>query len=494
MSAQAAFYLTFATLAATTVAVLVADAFGGRRWARWLAVAGLALAGASAVYAGVVVAPAVTSGGFLVGGIFSAGAGAVLLLTALAVAAADDDGPIASLAVIAAFGVSVAIAASNVVSLLIGLETASLCAYALVARTRTRVSGEAAMKYFVQGAVATGFFAMGIAVLVGGYAFGGGYGQLAAALAKGPVVPGLAACLLVSAALVFKAGGAPFHSWAPDAYEAAAPIPAAVLAGPVKVGVLIALALITTAVAPLGASPALPLGRIGADLLPIIGVLGALSVIVGSLVALRTPSYTRMLGYAGVAQVGYALIAVAALNPGAVAVFVVTYGLAAVGAFVAAGAIRAARPEWDGTISGMGALGRERPWLAGALTLLLMSSAGVPPLLGFWGKFEAFGSAVARSLQYLDAGYAALGTFYAVLVVVGVAGSIVSLGYYGAVVRALFFGSQDGAGDEAVTGGARSTDGATVVTIVSALLVLVLGLVPLLTGLGPVISVFVLRR
>jgi NADH:ubiquinone oxidoreductase subunit 2 (subunit N) len=149
--------------------------------------------------------------------------------------------------------------------------------------------------------------------------------------------------------------------------------------------------------------------------------------------ALRQTSLRRMLGYSGIAQAGYALVGVVAQG-GTFPVFVfgVGYALAASGAFLAAEAAGEGR-AWDGSIGRLAGLGRRRPLLAASLAVCLLSLTGIPLTFGFWGKFLVFGSAV--SVQ---------GGAYLWLAVLGVIGSVVSFGYYGGVVRAVFLDEPEG--------------------------------------------------
>jgi NADH-quinone oxidoreductase subunit N len=220
----------------------------------------------------------------------------------------------------------------------------------------------------------------------------------------------------------------------------------------------------------------------------VLGAIAVLSVVVGSTVALGTASYTRMLGYAGITQVGYALIALAAMGPSAAVAFAVTYAVGSTGAFLAAGWVKQVRPEWDGRIDSMSGLGAEHPFASAALTVILMSLAGIPPLYGFWGKFQAFGAAIGSSASFAEAGARGPALWLASLAVVGIVGSIVSLGYYGAVIRAMYF-AEKGV-PEAPDSTASGTAGVTIVAL--AVVLLLAGLLPLVLGATSTVSVFLL--
>lgn len=491
MSAVTLFWLHYAPAAIGGVLALIADAFGRRRLVAVPAAAGLMVGGGFGLYSGWATDPVTVYETFVVGAGFSTVWGIVAVLAALILIAGlgeisprGNEGTVWVLIVLAALAAGLTAASFNLVSLLLCIETVALASYALVSAARNRRADESAMKYYVQGAVSTGVLLLGIAVLVALFAPDGSYATLAsgvpAALVRNPS-PALLGSLLLVTALAFKAGAAPFHSWAPDAYENAPSDSAAFMAGPLKLAFLFALALFVTTLGPLGSSKSALLGVLGADLFPILGALGLLSIAVGSLAALKQEQYSRMLGYAGVAQVGYAMIAAGSLSPLAVSAFTATYAVGVSGAFVAAFAFRRMRPSWDGTIQGLRGLGRRSMSLGISMTLLMMSLAGLPPMLGFWGKFEALLAPVGAAQQAFAAGHRGLAVWYGSLAVVALAGSVVSLGYYGGVVRELF--SKDGA-DPQVAGEEAARWRPALMLLLFGILVLLLGAVPLLGGLS----------
>jgi NADH-quinone oxidoreductase subunit N len=485
-------WLQFLPLLLGGLVALGADAFERRRTAIVAAALGLATGGLIGVYAGWTRSVEIVYDVFLVGSAFSTIPGMVGLLGSLAVVGGAQSlllrrngGTLAALVAFAAFAGGLAACSIDFIALIIVLETAALAAYALVSAGSTRKAEEAAIKYYVQGAVATGLLVLGVAVLVGAYASSGSYVELISVLSAGDrsVPAAVFGMVFVVAALAFKTGAAPFHPWAPDAYQHARPESAAFLAGPLKGAFLFVLVLLLATVAPVGATAARPLGLIGTQLLPVVGVLGVLSVLVGSLAALRQRSYLRMLGYAGVAQVGYAFVAASAVSTLAVAVFATTYAVAATGAFLAAVAFRTARPDWDGSIDGLAGIYRSMPVLSGAVAVLMASLAGLPPLFGFWGKFQVLVAAISVSGRFSVQGLGELSMFYGVLAAVALTGSVVSIAYYGRVIRAIF---SEGDMPDAVAG--RSLASSIVVLI--AVITLVLGLAPLFTGLAAAMTGF----
>jgi NADH-quinone oxidoreductase subunit N len=339
--------------------------------------------------------------------------------------------------------------------------------YALVAGGGSRRAEESAIRYFVQGAIATGVTLYGLALV-----FGLGSGQTAyvaseVTLAASESRPALLALGLVLAAFAFKLGAFPFHAWVPDAYENAdAPSVAFLSSGPKLAGIVALLVIVR------GTLFTAPVFAPAANLLTALGV-G--SLLFGSFGMLRQRSVARLLGYSAIAQVGYALLAIASGDAGVAAsvIFAVTYAIGACAAFVALEAIGRVLPEWGGTLEGMAGLSRRSPALAAALAAIMLSLTGIPLLAGFWGKLHVF-------LALIDGG----GTVLAI--VAGVA-AVVSFGGYGAVIKAAYFDERDGghAAEEPERGGAP-----VVVTVLLALVIVAVGLLPLFLGMAPMYALF----
>jgi NADH-quinone oxidoreductase subunit N len=505
--------LLFASLGPALLAGIVAlmvDAFSSRRAAVAVVVVGLAASGAVSAWA--VVTQQLTSAFNVirVGGPFAAVATVVFLTAALAVVGGwdeftrrDNGGTLASLIAIAAVASAVIAAAQDITMLLIALETAAACAYALVSGAKTKRSDEAAMKYFIQGAISTGFFVLGMAVIVTVFAPKGNLDAIQGLFEKPELFTvGAVGVVTLVAVLAFKAGVAPFHSWAPDAYETSTPEVAAFLSAGPKLAAITALAvLLSLAVSQSSAEALGTVGRATQAMAVVVSMLAVTSIAVGSLIALKQRSYTRMLAYAGIAQAGYALVgATSVSNPASAVFFASTYALAATGTFLAASAFRALSPDWDGSIEGLAGMGRKAPVLSAAVAVLLISLAGIPPFLGFWAKLVAFGGAILQSAVAFSAGMSTLGWASAVAAVAGIVGSVISLGYYGAVLRAMYLlpapttDELRDAADAGESDGEESSDGmATVVVVLVAMLVVVLGLLPLFTGVGTLTLPFVVR-
>lgn len=433
----------------------------------------------TALFADTTAGSASLAGSFMSGGFVSNIAGVLFALSAIILAAdspriaRENAGPVAALVAISAAAAAILAGTRDLVLFVLALETLALCGYAFVASARSKRSDEAAMKYFVQGAVMTGFLLYGLAVLYGLFGVGFQYGEsfIGSSPTSGAV---LFVLTTLAAAVAFKMSAFPFHWWAPDALETAPAGPAAMLASVPKMAMLVAA---PTLFAVLLAPHASAWG-------PIFAIMSVASIVFGNLAALRQTNYQRMLAYSGIAQAGYAFAGFVALanlleDQGAILfptkLFALTYGLAVVGAFLVAAAVRDHDPDWDGSIAGMAGLASRRPALAFAAAVCLLSLTGIPLTAGFWGKFTVFWMVVGSEAAWLA--------------VVGFVGSVVSFGYYGAVLRAMYLDAPvvpavDS--EEASPADVSVTDPtAARAAFLVSLTVIALGLLPIFWWLGP---------
>ncbi|MGB4592777.1 MAG: NADH-quinone oxidoreductase subunit N [Coriobacteriia bacterium] len=334
--------------------------------------------------------------------------------------------PVAVLIAFSATACQVLMGAGDVLVLFLALEMVALAGYALVSSAGTDRSDEAAMRYFVLGAVSTGLFAYGIAVLVGGHAGFSLASDLYSAVAADSGPMAILPFVLILAAMAFKAGAFPFHAWAPDVYETAPPGAVAFLAAGPKAAVITALVIVY--------GRSFWAQEAFTDAHVLIGVMAAGSIIYGNLAALRQHDVGRMLGYSGIAQVGYALIGVTVGVP-SVTLLAASYAMAVAIAFACVEVYRRIDPGWDGTIAGLAGAGRRSPSVAFAMTVAMLSLTGIPLTAGFVGKFFVFFNAVQSGLVWL--------------VIIGGIGSVVSFGYYGRVIRALYLDEEREASPEA---------------------------------------------
>jgi len=325
-------------------------------------------------------------------------------------------------------GMMMVVHATHLVSLLIGIETMSLAAYVLTGSWRRSLrSSEAAMKYFLMGAFATGFLVYGMALVYGTTGGEMSYAGIAGKVGEASKAPMFyLGEYFILIALAFKVAAVPFHMWAPDTYEGApTPVTGFMAAGVKAAAFGGILRLLGTAFG----SSTLVFDFTGwASLL---SVLAALTMTLGNLAAIRQENVKRLLAYSSIAHAGYLLIGVVASGLGvasaqpSVLFYLVGYTFTTLGAFGVVAWVgdrhdeRLMVDDWAG-------LGAARPGVALAMTIFLLSLGGVPPTAGFLGKFYLFRAAMESPQLYW-------------LVVVGVLNSMVSVYYYLRIVVAMYF-------------------------------------------------------
>jgi len=349
----------------------------------------------------------------------------------------------------AALGALLMAASADLLLLFLGLETLSIPLYVLAAIARGDLrSQEAGMKYFLLGAFSTVFFLYGLALIFGA---AGSTSLARVASAAGTGSPLLLAGIgLVTIGLAFKAAVVPFHAWAPDVYEGA-PLPvAAYMSVIAKVGAFAAMIRVFVLALPGGV---VPWGTA-------LAVLSMMTMTLGNVAALLQSNLKRLLAYSSIAHAGFMLTGIIAANragTSAVVFYLLVYTLMTLGAFgVLLGLAR--RGEEADDISDLTGLAWRSPALAGAMTLFMVSLAGLPPTAGFFAKLYVF-SAV------LDAGYVAV-------VIVAVLTSVVSAYYYLRVAYTMFIGQPS---PEVEFVGGRWVSTAIIVTAAGVLL---LGIIP----------------
>jgi NADH-quinone oxidoreductase subunit N len=314
-----------------------------------------------------------------------------------------------ALVLLATSGMIFLVAATDLIVLFLALEIMSVAVYVLAGMFRREVrSTEAALKYFLLGAFASGFLLYGIAFFYG--ACGSTRLDLIAAhVARAGLQPFVVlgiALLLVGFA--FKVALIPFHVWTPDVYEGAPTAITAFMAVGVKAAAFAAFARVFLAA----------LGSVAASWSGLLWVLAALTMTVGNVTAVRQRSVKRMLAYSSIAHAGYALIGLVAATPAggaALCFYMAVYTFMTLGAFAVLIALgRRGEPGED--LADWAGIGFRHPVLGGAMGVFMLSLAGFPPTAGFAGKFYLFSAAV-------DAGYVGLA-------VIGVANSLISVYYY----------------------------------------------------------------
>jgi NADH-quinone oxidoreductase subunit N len=355
------------------------------------------------------------------------------------------------------------VSTQNLLLIFIALEFLSLSLYLLTGFDKQRrQSAEAALKYFLFGGMSAGFLLFGISLLYG-VADSLDLRTIATAASAPTLDPlMLIAIVMVAIGFGFKVAAAPFHFWAPDAYQGAPTTSAAFIASSSKVASFFVFAqVVTIGLAGAAGSATWPAFKPG--WMPVLIVLSALSMLVGNLAAIAQSSLRRLLAYSAVGHAGYMLLGLIAHTPqslSALIYYVLTYALAALGAF---SVLQALDSEGADSLASLAGLSRRSPSLAFCLLIFLLSLAGIPPLSGFFAKFFLLASALNT------------GDHFALLwlVLLAIVMSVVSLYYYLRVLKQAYVAPAP-EGVEPVTASPLAL--ATIWTI--AALVILLGCAP----------------
>ena len=327
-------------------------------------------------------------------------------------------GEIAVLVLFAVAGMMLLVSAGSLVMVYLGLELLALCSYALVAIDRdSPLASEAAMKYFVLGALASGMLLYGMSLVYGA----SGSIDLAtiAAHAAGAeqrtmLLTGMAFML---AGIAFKFGAAPFHMWVPDVYQGApTPITLFIGSAPKLAAFAMAMRLLEVGMGPLGD-----------HWRPLLAILAALSLVIGNLVALAQTNLKRMLAYSTVSHVGFLFMGLAgggAIGYAAAMFYALSYAIMATAAFGAIILLSRRGFEAD-RIEDFKGLNARDPWTAGLVLCVMASLAGVPPFLGFWSKLVVLRAAIEGGMLWLA--------------IVGIVCAVIGAFYYLRVIKAMYF-------------------------------------------------------
>jgi len=320
--------------------------------------------------------------------------------------------------VFATLGMLMMVSANDLISLYVGLELQSLALYVVAAFQRDSLrSTEAGLKYFVLGALSSGLYLYG-ASLVYGFAGTTRFGNLAPLFAHGsPEIGIVVGIVFVSAALAFKVAAVPFHMWTPDVYEGApTPVTAFFAAAP-KIA---AMALFVRVLIE-------PFGPLLAQWQQIVVFISIASMALGGYAAINQRNIKRLMAYSSIANVGYALVGLAAgteVGVRGVMIYMAIYLAMVVGAFACILCMRE-KGRYVENIDDLAGLSRTQPLLAAALAIFMFSLAGIPPLAGFFGKLYVFLAAIEAHLY--------------TLAVVGVLTSVVGAYYYVRIVKIMYF-------------------------------------------------------
>ena len=362
---------------------------------------------------------------------------ALLILTAFTAVLSCDGkftrhiGEYFAMLLFAATGLMLLVSSDHLLVIFVALELVGLSLYALTAFNKQSAAGaEAALKYFLFGGMAAAFTLFGISLL---YGLTGelGLGAIARNLAAGPTEPVLwVAMIMTLVGFAFKLAAAPFHLWAPDTYQGAPTPVASFIASGSKVASFYVFARIVMEglAAPHGSAA---LGKFSAGWMPIVAILAVASMVIGNLIAIVQTSVKRLLAYSAVAHGGYALLALLGNQRMALPslfFYVITYAFTVLGAFAVVSVVEEGTGRDD--LVNFAGLSRRAPLVSACMLVFLLSLAGIPPLSGFFGKFNVFTAAAAGSDN--------LGQLW--LVIVAVAASAVSLYYYLQVLKQIYAG------------------------------------------------------
>jgi NADH-quinone oxidoreductase subunit N len=396
------------------------------------------------------------------GGFIAAAQAGILVLTALTLLLLIDSdftqnvGEFVAVVLMAATGGLLIAAAQDLLVIFIGLELLSLGLYILTAFAKASArSAESAMKYYLFGGMSAAFLLFGFSYFYGlsGTTILAGIQQAITNSGSSPLL--YVAWILVVAGLGFKVAAVPFHLWAPDTYEGAPAPAAAFIASVSKVASFTLLLTIGAnwltfhqdfALSPRALTQVVHQTEAAwSPLASILLLVAAASMVVGNLAALAQVSVRRLLAYSAIAHAGYILLGVATfphstgaeqsfesvmqsitqtdITANAVLYYVLSYGLTTIGAFGVVGVVE--RATGSDKLDAFLGLHKRNPLLAAVVLILFLSLAGIPPLVGFWAKFNLFAAVLSNSA----------GPVPFALVALAVALSAVSLYYYLQVLK-----------------------------------------------------------
>jgi NADH-quinone oxidoreductase subunit N len=324
-------------------------------------------------------------------------------------------------------GMMLMVSANNLLMLYLGLELLSLCLYALVAFSDSKEgsdgnASEAAMKYFVLGAIASGMLLYGMSIL---YGLSGSLvlADIARAVAASSEVGNaqhigmIFGLVFIIVALTFKLGAVPFHMWVPDVYQGSPTAVTALIAtAPKLAGFAMLMRLMVEA-----------LGGLQADWQQMIIVISILSMAVGNIFAIAQSNLKRMLAYSTISHVGFILLGIlAGTSDGysSAMFYTISYAFMSLGGFGIIMLLARQGFEAD-NISDLTGLNQRSPWFAFIMMILMLSMAGVPPTVGFWAKLAVLSAVVDINMVWM----AVIAVFF----------SIIGIFYYLRIIKVMYF-------------------------------------------------------
>lgn len=346
-------------------------------------------------------------------------------------------------------GVAISSSFKTLLVLFLGIEIMSIPLYILTGSDKQNLKGnEASLKYFLMGAFSTGIMLMGIAFLYGGNALGSfnidsmqlGAGKLSVMIAIGLV--------MMIVALSFKVSAAPFHFWTPDVYDGAPTVFTSFMATIVKVAAFVAFIRLFKA----------SFGVMQWQWQILIVIITAATLLIGNLTAVFQQSVKRMLAYSSIAQAGFMMLALFALNDTAqegLLLYAAAYSLASIGLFAIVVKMN------DYTIEGFKGLSKQQPLLALIATIFLLSLTGIPLTAGFTSKFYMLMAAVKNGHHMW-------------LVIFAVLCAAISAYYYFRVIQAMYFKEAAAGADHQL----NVTPSFKWLLVITAALIIILGIIP----------------
>ncbi|RDY69444.1 NADH-quinone oxidoreductase subunit NuoN [Lysobacter soli] len=340
-------------------------------------------------------------------------------------------GEVSVLMLFAIAGMMLLVSSGSLVMVYLGLEMLALCSYALVAVDRdSPLASEAAIKYFVLGALASGLLLYGLSLVYG--ATGSlQLDQIATAtqqrIAEGNTLMLITAVVFIVAGIAFKFGAAPFHMWLPDVYHGA-PTPITLFIGSAP---KLAAFGMTYRLLEIGAPAFEEQWRL------MLAILAVLSLAIGNLSAMVQTNFKRLLAYSTISHVGFLFIGLAGGGRegfAAALFYAISYAIMSAAAFGAIVVLSRRGFEAD-RIEDYKGLNARNPWMAGLVLCVMASLAGVPPFLGFWSKLAVLRAALQGDMLWLT--------------LVGVVFAVVGAFYYLRVIKAMYFDEPEGQGIEA---------------------------------------------
>ncbi|MDP1745422.1 MAG: NADH-quinone oxidoreductase subunit N [Bacteroidota bacterium] len=348
-------------------------------------------------------------------------------------------------------GTVIMVSYTNMTMLFLGIEILSISMYILAGSKKDDLgSNEAAFKYLIMGAFATGFLLFGITLIYGST---GSFDLTEISnfvtSHQGTVPPIFyAGVLLMLIGLSFKVSAAPFHFWAPDVYQGAPTVITAFMATIVKTAAFAAfLRLFSTSFA-----------SVNDTWVNIVWVMAALTLLVGNITAVMQTSTKRMLAYSSVAHAGYMLLALLAGNSyssSAILFYTTAYSIGSIATFCILNIVTNAKG--NDTVDSFNGLGKSNPFLAFVMTIALLSLAGIPPTAGFFAKYYIFTAA-------FQSGFTGL-------VLIAIIASLVGVYYYFRIIIAMYFKEST---DETIT--VKTNHKILLITV--AIAIIALGLFP----------------